>query len=162
MMSRDIWNILFKEFEDFNRKMDDMFEDFENINDPNVKTYGYTMYRGPDGVAHVKEFGNPSGTVGLLENDPVREPFTDVRKEGDIVRIVAELPGADKKDIVLEATRDAISISVETPKKRYKKTVAFPCEVDPDSAKAEYNNGILQVIFKSIDKKKTVKRIGLE
>lgn len=161
-MSRDIWNILFKEFEDFNRKMDDMFEDFENIKDPNVKTYGYTMYRGPDGVAHVKEFGNPSGTVGLLTNDPVREPFTDVRKEGDIVRIVAELPGADKKDIVLEATRDSISICVDTPDKRYKKNVAFPCEVDPESAKAEYNNGILQVIFKSIDKKKTVKRIGLE
>ena len=161
-MSKDIWNILFKEFEDFNRKMDDMFDDFENINDPNVKTYGYTMYRGPDGVAHVKEFGNPSGRTGLLTNDQVREPFTDVRKEEDVVRVVVELPGVEKKDIVIEATRDAISICVDTPNKRYQKTVALPCEVDTNTAKAEYNNGILQVIFKSLDKKKTVKRIGLD
>ena len=161
-MNKDIWNILFKEFENFNRKMDDMFDNFENLNDPNVKTYGYTMYRGPDGVAHTKEFGNPSGIIGIPTNDPVREPFTDVTQEADMVRVVVELPGADKEDIVLEATRDAVSIRVDTPKKRYKKTVALPCEVDTDTAKAEYNNGILQVIFKSVDKKKAVKRIGLD
>jgi len=161
-MNKDIWNILFKEFENFNRKMDDMFDNFENLNDPNVKTYGYTMYRGPDGVAHTKEFGNPSGIIGIPTNDPVRGPFTDVTQEDDMVRVVVELPGADKEDIVLEATRDAVSIRVDTPKKRYKKTVALPCEVDTDTAKAEYNNGILQVIFKSVDKKKAVKRIGLD
>lgn len=160
-MNKDIWNILFKEFEDFNRKMDDMFENFGNINDPNVKTYGYTMYQGPDGVAHVKEFGNPSGTMGLL-NDQAREPFTDVRKEEDVVRVVAELPGVDKKDILLEATKEAISICVDTPNRRYQKTVALPCEVNVDTAKAEYNNGILQVTFKSLDKKKTVRLIGLD
>ena len=161
-MNRDIWNILFKEFEDFNSKMDNMFDNFEDLHDPNVKTYGYTMYRGPDGIAHVKEFGNPSGTIGLPANDSVREPFTDVTHENDQVTIVAELPGVDKKDIVLEATRDAVSMCVDTPKKRFKKTVALPCEVDVDTAKAEYNNGILQVSFKSLDKKKTSKRIGLD
>ncbi len=161
-MSKEMWNILFKEFEDFNRKMDEMFENFGNMNDPDVKTYGYTMYRGPDGVAHVKEFGNPSGTMGVLANDYVREPFTDVRKEDGVVRVVAELPGVDKEDILLEATRDAISICVDTPNRRYQKTVALPCEVDTSTAKAEYNNGILQVIFKSLDKKKTVRLIGLD
>ena len=161
-MSKDIWSRLFGEFEDFNRRMDEMFDNFMDISGPDVKTYGYTLYRGPDGVTHVKEFGNPSGTVSLPEENTVKEPFTDVTQEEGLVRVVAELPGADKEDIVIDATGDSVSISVDAPEKKYKKTVALPCEIDPDSAKAEYNNGILEICFKSLDKEKSAKRIKVE
>jgi len=160
-MSEDIWNILFREFENFNRRMDEMLSSFENLNDPDVKTYGYTMYRGPDGIAHVKEFGNVAGELGLPSANSVKEPFTDVAMDGDTVRVIAEVPGAKKEGIAIDATFDSVSISVDTPNKRYRKEVALPCEVDVESAKAEYNNGILEVSFKSKDKKKSSKRIDV-
>lgn len=161
-MTKDTWNRLFREFEDFNRRMDEMFDRFMETSGPDVKTYGYTLYRGPDGVAHIKEFGNPSGNVSLPDGETAREPFTDVTVENGLVRVVAELPGASKEDIVVDATRDSVSISVDTPEKKYKKTVALPCEIDTDSAEAEYNNGILEVCFKSSDKEKSAKRIEIE
>ena len=161
-MSEDIWNILFREFENFNRRMDDMLSGFEDLSAPDVKTYGYTMYRGPDGVAHVKEFGNIEGELGLPSADTVREPLTDVTREGDVVRVMAEVPGAKKEDIVLDATSDSVSISVDTPYEKYRITVALPCEVDIGSAKAEYNNGILEVSFRSEDEKKSGRRIEVD
>lgn len=161
-MSEDIWNMLFREFENFNRRMDEMFSGVEDMNDPDVKTYGYTMYRGPDGIAHVKEFGNVAGELGLPSADSVREPFTDVALDEDMVRVVAEVPGAKKEDIAIDATSDSVSISVDTPNKRYRKEVALPCEVDLESAKAEYNNGILEVSFRSKDKKRSGRRIDVD
>lgn len=160
-MSEDIWEILFREFENFNRRMDDMLSGFGDLSGPDVKTYGYTMYRGPDGVAHVKEFGNVAGGLGLPPAESVREPFTDVTREGDVVRVLAEVPGAKKEDIVLDATSDSVSISVDVANKKYRKTVALPCEIDVGSAKAEYNNGILEVSFRSKDEKKSGKRIEI-
>lgn len=161
-MTKDTWNRLFREFEDFNRRMDEMFDSFMRTSGPDVKTYGYTLYRGPDGVAHVKEFGNPSATVGLPVGETAREPFTDTTVEDGLVRVVAELPGAKKEDIVIDATADSVSISVDTPEKKYKKIVALPCEIDTDGAEAEYNNGILEICFKSLDKEKSARRIEIE
>jgi HSP20 family protein len=161
-VSEDIWNILFREFENFNRRMDEMLSGFDDLSGPDVRTYGYTMYRGPDGVAHVKEFGNAAGELGLPSADTVREPFTDVTREGDVVRVVAEVPGAKKEDIVLDATSDSLSISVDAGNKKYRKTVALPCEVDIGSAKAEYNNGILEVSFRSEDEMKSGRRIEVD
>ncbi len=161
-MTNDTWNRLFREFESFNRRMDEMFDNFMKVSGSNVKTYGYTLYRGPDGVAHVKEFGNPSGTVSLPDAETAREPFTDVTLEEGVVRVIAELPGAKKEDIMIDASEDSVSISVDSSEKKYRKTVALPCEVSTDSAKAEYNNGILEISFKAFDEERCVKRIEIE
>ncbi len=161
-MTKDTWNRLFREFEDFNRRMDEMFDNFMRVSGPDVKTYGYTLYRGPDGVTHVKEFGDPSDIVSLPDRDVAKEPFTDVTVENGLVRVIAELPGVKKEDIMIDATGDSVSISVDTPEKKYEKTLALPCEVDIDDVEAEYNNGILEICFKSRDKEKSVKRIELE
>lgn len=159
---KNTWNRLFREFEDFNRRMDDMFDNFMDMSGPDTKTYGYTLYRGPDGVTHVKEFGNPSGNVEIPAKTTVKEPFTDVTREDGVIRIVVELPGVEKEDIDIDATEDYMSVSVDTADKKYKKSIALPCKVDVETAKAEYNNGILEVSFKSLDKDKTAKRITLE
>jgi HSP20 family molecular chaperone IbpA len=70
--------------------------------------YGYSMTMGPDGKPVVREFGNvkPSrrrGMFGLpeakLEPSETREPLVDVVEDGESARVVAELPGVEKKDI---------------------------------------------------------------
>lgn len=144
----DIWNDLFGGFETLNRRIEDMFSRMD-MSGPEVKTYGYTMYQGPDGVRHVKEFGNSGSRFNALSAGDTREPFTDITEEGTVVRAVAEIPGVAKEDISLKCTGNRLTISVDTPGKSFRKDLALPCEVNVDSARAEYNNGLLEV---TIDK----------
>jgi len=161
-MTRDPWEELFGGFSKMNERFERMVKDFMSGNMPSVKTYGYTMYRGPDGVPHVREFGtgfNEPAPAPLPEG--VREPLTDVTVEGETVRVVVELPGVEKEDIVLETTEESMCIKVDTDTRRFQKTVALTVAVDPESATAAYNNGILEVTLKAMDKGSKAKRIDI-
>lgn len=161
MNADDIWNDLFGGFESLNRRIEDMFSQMD-LNGPDVKTYGYTMYQGPDGVKHVKEFGNMGNHFGLpAASTGIREPFTDVTEDNGVVRAVAEIPGVSKEDIELNCTGNVLSIKVNTPNRSFEKDLALPCEVDVDSAKAEYNNGLLEVTLNSKSPSKKGKNITI-
>ncbi|MDI9379228.1 MAG: Hsp20/alpha crystallin family protein [Candidatus Thermoplasmatota archaeon] len=140
----DIWS----DWESLFRNFDKRFKEMLSEAGDNVRTYGYTMYQGPDGVPHVREFGNAVGEYTPLPAG-TREPFTDVTREGDKVHVTVELPGVRKKDIDLEVTDSTLSVSVDTESKKFAKSVALPCDVKSDTAKAEYNNGILEVVMES-------------
>lgn len=141
MSTDDIWSGLFGGFDSVNRMMNDAFRQLEESG-AGVRTYGYTVWQGPDGVKHVREYGNAgSPAIGTS----VREPFTDVSDDGDAVRAVAEIPGVSKEDIELRCKRNTLSIRVHTPGREFEKDLALPCEVDAGSARAEYNNGLLEV-----------------
>lgn len=146
MSTDDIWNDLFGGFDSLNRRIEEMFSSM-NMNGPDVKTYGYTMWQGPDGVKHVKEFGNSGSRMNAIAPSG-KEPFTDVTEEPDVVRAVAEIPGVNKEDIGLSCTRNVLSIRVATPGREFEKDLALPCDVDVDSARAEYNNGLLEVTLR--------------
>lgn len=162
MDTDDIWNDLFGgNFESMMKKMERMFSDIENLDGSNIRTYGYTMYQDPEGNRHVKEFGNSGGDHGVLP-DNIREPLTDVALEDGIVRAILEIPGVSKEDVILEGSKNTLSVSVDTPKRKFAKTLALPCDVDPDSAKAEYNNGILEVTLTPIDSPSSKKRIDIQ
>lgn len=159
-MTTNIWEDLFGEFDSFNKRFERLFSDLIS-GDGDIKTYGYTMFQGPDGVPHVHEYGNAVGEHALVSNN-IREPLTDISVEGDKIRVIAELPGVQKNDIQLEGKKNALTISVDTETRMFKKTLSLPYDVDPDTAKAEYNNGILEVTFAALDSKPDVKRISIE
>lgn len=159
-MTTNIWDEFFEEFDSFNKRFETLFSDLTN-NGGNIKTYGYTMFQGPDGIPHVHEYGNAVGEQTLISNN-IREPLTDVSVENDVVRVTAELPGVQKDDIQLEGKKNSLTISVDTTARKFRKTLALPCDVDPDTAKAEYNNGILEVTFVTSGSKPNGKRISIE
>lgn len=113
--------------------------------------YGYSVTIGPDGKPTIRQFGNvkPSGRLPFgppkVELKGEREPLVDIIDEGDSVRVVAEVPGVSKEDVKLDCTTDAMTISVDTERRKYHKKLTLPSDVDPDSAKASYINGILEV-----------------
>ena len=96
----------------------------------------------------------------------VREPLIDVVDEGKQVKVMAEIPGVEKKDISIDVTEDSIAISAEQKKEREEKSkgyyyhergfqkffrkIALPSEVIPNKSKAEFRDGILTVV---LDKK---------
>ena len=141
-MNDDLWNNIFGDFGDIERRFERMFSE---LSKGNGKTYGYTMYQGPDGIPHVREYGNSIGSCSPMINAGEREPFTDVTRDGDKVSVIVELPGVKKEDIVLEGNKSSLNVTVDTENKKFRKSIALPCEVDDESAHAEYNNGILEV-----------------
>lgn len=159
MSADDIWNDLFGGFDSLNRRIEDMFRQMD-VSGPDVRTYGYTMWQGPDGVRHVKEFGN-SGSQAIGPAGP-RDPFTDVSDDGDVVRAIVEVPGVEKQDISLSCTRSVLSVKVSTPGRELEKDIALPCEVDVDSARAEYNNGILEVTMDKASPSSEGRRIEIQ
>jgi len=121
--------------------------------------YGYSITIGPDGKPIIREFGNikPGRRPEIVEVSEAREPLVDVYEEDEIVKVIAEVPGVEKKDINLNATEKKLIISVDTPQRKYYKEVDLPAEVDPQSAKATYKNGVLEVVLKKTGKSKGVK-----
>lgn len=146
------WDDVDRPFRDLERMMEDMFSglrDFplEKLSRDEPVYYGFSMEVGPDGIPHVRRFGNVHpGRGGALEPG-VREPFVSTQRDDEkgLVRITAEMPGVDKATVKVEATPDGLVLRASGPQRRYEKTIRLHDEIDPDSAQASYNNGILEV-----------------
>ena len=76
-----------------------------------------------------------------------REPLVDTIVNPDSVKVVAELPGVEKSDIALECDGRNLVLKVDTDKRRYSKSLELPVEVDPDTSKASYKNGVLELVL---------------
>ncbi len=118
--------------------------------------YGYSFSMGPDGKPVIREFGNvkpslkggPTGKVKpRLDVKEDREPLIDTIVNPDTVKVVAELPGVEKPDIALECDGQKLTLKVDTDKRRYYKELELPVEVDPDTSKASYKNGVLELLL---------------
>ena len=133
------------------RALDSIWEDMKTSD--NVQTfgpyyYGYSVTVGPDGKPIVKEYGNVK--PGLLPTSETREPFVDVLldEKEKVLKIVAEMPGVEKKDIKVEVVGRAVNLDAENGEKKYHTKIPIKQKVDEDSVKATYANGILELKFK--------------
>jgi HSP20 family protein len=118
--------------------------------------YGYSMTVGPEGKPQIREFGNikPGRRMGRprLDVREKREPLADVISTDGEVQVIVELPGVSKEDIKLHGTEDTMTVSVDTPKRKYYKKLEMPVKVDPKTAKSKYVNGVLEVTIKKMEK----------
>ncbi len=127
--------------------------------------YGYSVTIGPDGKPVVREFGNmkPSvdkeGKIALKEG---REPMVDIISSDDEIKVVAEIPGASKEDIQINATENTVTIQTTDQARKYKKEIDLPDAVDPNSARSTYRNGILEITLKRKGKKQSGVSIKIE
>ncbi len=121
--------------------------------------YGFRITIGPDGRPIIEEFGNIRKMRGRPIISEEREPPVDVFEEDNQVVVIAEIPGVDKDKIDVRATEDTLIIKASNEKRKYYKEVELPVKVKPETAKAAYRNGILEV---RIEKKEAKKKIEEE
>jgi HSP20 family protein len=108
--------------------------------------FGYSITIGPDGKPIIRQFGNVKPRPGEIGVKEVREPLVDVFETDREVKVIAELPGAEKEQIHLSGTKRTLTIEVkEKGEVKYYKEVDLPSQVDPRGAKSTYKNGILEV-----------------
>ena len=143
----NLWRRMSRQFID----IEDIYEDLKETS--NLQTfgpyyYGYTMTMGSDGKPVVREFGNVK--PNLLPTSDVREPFVDVLVDDKekVLKLVAEMPGVEKRDIKILVEGHTVNLDAEHDNKKYHAKVPLRHKVDEDSVKATYANGILEVSFK--------------
>jgi HSP20 family protein len=111
--------------------------------------YGFTVRMGIGGIPRVEPFGNIRATDEGPEVAEVREPLVDVFDEGDIIVLVAELPGAAEEEIQLEIQDDILSLQT-TGQRKYAKEVLLPAAVEAGPLHKAYKSGILELRLKKV------------
>jgi len=141
--------------------LDELFENVKSTGCTGPLCYGYTMTVGPDGIPVVKQYGNVKPG---LETSDTREPLVDtlVDDKEKLVKLVAEMPGVEKKDVKIVVDGKIVNIDAENGDKKYHAKVPIKHKVDENSVKASYKNGILEIIFKQVEEKPTGKTVEVE
>ena len=141
--------------------LDELFENVKSTGCTGPLCYGYTMTVGPDGIPVVKQYGNVKPG---LETSDTREPLVDtlVDDKEKLVKLVAEMPGVEKKDVKIVVDGKIVNIDAENGDKKYHVKVPIKHKVDENSVKASYKNGILEIIFKQVEEKPTGKTVEVE
>ena len=122
---------------------------------PKIRTYtwGFTVWMGPDGKIHIKEFGNVKPRLRAPPKITTEEfePLATVYEEDDIVKIVVDLPGATKESIECRCTETEVEVRAEAPElgRKYRKKITLPHPIDPDNVvEKKFVNGVLTLAFK--------------
>jgi HSP20 family protein len=142
------------------REIERMMQHFQlDPNDPESvrkklgpMVWGWNMSIGPDGKPQFKEFGNIRPSI---KGEPVaskdREPLVDVFIEDKVVRVIAELPGIEKKDINVKTTETKISINAISNDRNYSCERDLSVKIKPKTANAKYRNGILELTVERME-----------
>lgn len=149
--------------------MSDIFDEFRRLEETMNRMFEEIWGVSPTRRSPLFPLLLPSGERSLV---PIgtRTPFIDIVETDKEVIATAEMPGLEKGDININITEDRLEISTETKKEEEKKekgyiykerrsgsyyrSMPLPSAVDPDNAKATYNNGILEVKMPKIEIKK--------
>jgi len=117
--------------------------------------YGFSVTQRPGEEPEIREFGNipmfEQTETGEKRYLDIRKPLIDVLESEEAVHVIAEMPGIEKENIQLNATDLILDIETLDGNPKYSERVELPVKVDPQSARATYKNGVLEVTFKKLE-----------
>ncbi|WP_319507041.1 archaeal heat shock protein Hsp20 [uncultured Methanolobus sp.] len=149
----------FTDIEDIIERMMDKFGIDLNDFETQPFFYGFSVSRHPGEEPEIKEFGNIfPDDIDEDEDDDFesirqqfriaeRKPLIDVFEIDEKVHVMAELPDVEKEDINLDVTETLLKLNAQHEETSYSESIELPSSVDPDSAKATYLNGVLEVVM---------------
>ncbi|MFB6129404.1 MAG: Hsp20/alpha crystallin family protein [Salinigranum sp.] len=78
------------------------------------------------------------------------DTHVDVYDEGDVIRLIADLPGVEKDAIDLKCDGEILTISAASAHREYDERIRLPARVDERSASASFRNGVLEVTLSKV------------
>ena len=163
-MFREMEKMMEEEFKTFTSKVpkdyvrERKLPDGTTVREWGPFVYGYSVKIGSNGKPEIREFGNVKQSRSGPRVKEEREPLIDIIETDGEVHIVAELPGVEKNDVKLHGTENTLTISVDTPQRKYYKEVTLPAKVNVKEAKTEYKNGVLEVTLPKTREEKKPER----
>ena len=83
-------------------------------------------------------------------------------RDKDIVFTI-DMPGVSKKDIDIEIEEHSIKVSAENGgKRKYNYSRKFKPAVDPESAKATFTNGVLDITVTKLESKPSGRKVAIK
>jgi HSP20 family protein len=143
---RDMLDELDKYFEDFERDIEDNVKNAIFGKDGEGKSFiaGFTFNMAPGEKPSVQIFGNsPVRRDGF--RSPINEQVLDERN--GLLRLILEMPGVEKEDINVDATEGNAVVTASRGEKNYRAELSLKAPVKPETGKAEYKNGMLEISF---------------
>lgn len=110
--------------------------------------YGFSV-RIMGGAPSLETFGNIKRTQKGAVIEEVREPLIDLFEEEEKTTVIAEIPGIDQADIVIDLQGETLIISAGQGERKYRKEVQFSRKVRQTSMQRKYRNGILEIVFEN-------------
>ncbi|MGD0145610.1 MAG: Hsp20 family protein [Nitrososphaerales archaeon] len=148
---KDMLDELDKYFEEFEKDVQDVVRSGISAVHSQTEPYvaGFSFSFGPEGRPNVQFFGDSP-----LHHDGFRSPMNEQVLDGKkgLLKLVLDMPGVEKSDIEVEATEDKAVVTAERGPRKYKADISLKAQVQPDSGKAEFNNGVLEISFSLRDK----------
>lgn len=160
MTRRNRDNPFEKMFEQMNQAMQNMHQEMQrmmqDVQENGADFKGYTVTKLPGQEPRVTSFGD---TEGDTFHEPAATPestHVDVMDEDDEIHVVADMPGVEKEDIELTVEGSTLNIRASSGDRSYDERVDLGASVDPDTAEATYNNGVVQVTLEKTDEGKNI------
>lgn len=105
-------------------------------------------------------------------------PKVEIQETADAVHLKAEIPGIDLKDIDVQVSAEAVSISGERKEEtktedrgmtrtefrygQFHRVIPLPTRIENTNVQADYKNGILQLVLpKAAEEKNKVVKVNL-
>jgi HSP20 family protein len=151
---KTVFDVIDEFFREVEKRFAEMDEEFERLFREAVE-----RGKGSAGCPYaysVRIAVGPHGVSKVVEEHGYRVPEVEVVERDDEVWVVADLPGAQKEGIDVKVTERTVTIKAQDGRKYYGE-VELPAEVVPESAKATYKNGVLEVRLKKKEKGVKVK-----
>jgi HSP20 family protein len=141
----DVWRY----FKEIDEMFDRIFKSLEEEGGEPPFFYGFSWTTDEEGKPVVREFGNISPSPRGIKRSNVIKPYYDVINDpkGNKISIIVEVPGAEKDKINVEAGERNVHVEAEGMNRKYEVEIPLDVEINPDSAKASFVNGILQINF---------------
>src|SRR3954469_25175942 len=111
-----------------------------------------------------------TGSEWLQNQTASQGPFPPINvfAQGDEILAIVELPGVDKNDLQIQAKENTIRISGkkianypvgsvhrrERVSGEFDRTLSLPVQLDPDSIKAEFRDGVLALFLPRAEQEK--------
>jgi HSP20 family protein len=96
------------------------------------------------------------GDVRMDETGFGTDAHFTVYEESDRLRVVGDLPGMGKDDIEIKCDGRRVTVVADTDRQSYEERIDLPARVDEHSARATFNNGVLEVELARTDSSKSI------
>lgn len=132
-------------WEAIERQVERTFEDLVLTEEDRPFSLGVRVEAGRYGQPRIRPFGHVARDLDTLR-EGWRSPELSINhEEQGVLRVRAAVPGVGKEDVHVQVGDHSVEISAESEDVRYHELYQTSSDLLPDSARARYRNGMLEL-----------------